>query len=802
VAINWKLLEENASNLTSLRQEGQNKNEFVIYSGLKVSLSTLNGYFPPDDNGQGISVYVDTLVLDAPRFNAKGISIIARNVDTSLFTVKGKATPMVLKPASNCFILAGQLTGGEWLFNTEENPKDAIPVPSGVGAMKPILFSVDNQGVLSKQNMTLQAALPNSLGCPGALNSLKASFISACILLENSPIEKANSEQTNLARQMLEWVVVSCEQIVSLGKLTQPPSYEPSFEQLLIQAKALFVSLPGRNGVYYAPPLAPDYYKNKITGLINCLATYEEQLQTLKTRTDIKQAVEEMSTTLSKNANDVSVAYQVQIDGITENLKTLLSGINNLQRQYYSQLAAAKAAWAKLEYSIDKANIMAYLKACFDIAQAAVKIGIAANPEKPDPGAIVTGVIAGIQAGITAVDLAQKAGTPSGSLELINATTELLEQQNEMTIASWSSYQLWQSAQGNTAIEIPNAAGVSAVDPRLVWQNYLIAADAEIKNLQRDYPEQASNAEDYLASLKILAQFAMGVDSNLVAYTAQLSEGIALLARIKANKNIEQEWQNLSNKSKTEEELLLSMQGLIDTQATSIQRSIYASYRLYVSAYFYRNFKMPPEVVSVTMDSASLTKAFSGISSWTIDAAEKKVNLPVDGATFKLAFPIVKAGDIISTQSNCAVLTPANGKTPASLSFGFPMSSSSELETIIGHGGKLAIWIKEVEAVIEGAVPNKSDNIIFTLSTSGAYVNGFGPEKSYGFVNAGINGQYAYNAKTNQGYIPWKVPELVYSKPTPYTTWEIVMDENGGDIENATSVSLNLNVALMQDPEC
>jgi len=802
MTINWKNLEDGTASLTTLTKTGQNQVEFVYYSGLKASLSTLNGYFPPSGGGAGLSVYVDTLVVDARNFDVAGINIIARNVDVSMLSNQGKMSPMVLLPSTQCFVVAGQTSGGAWQFTTQAQPTAIQTVPLGVETLKPFLLSVTNEGKLSGSQMTPAEALPNSLGRPAALNSLKASFIAASILMES-----AGAENRTTARAMLQWVVACCETIVALGKAAPAPVEEPSFDQLRMQAAALLVTINVRDGVYYAPPLAPDYYKDKITGLIGTLATYEGQIQTLATQTDIKQAIADVSGTLQKNAAAVAGAYQAQLDGIDANLKTLLAGINTLQGQYLSQASTAEAAWVKLEAAMAKADITAFLKAVLDTAMSAAKVALAANPEAPDVGAIADGIVAGIGTGLTALELAAK-DAPTDGQELLSAATDLLHQQNEMTISAWASYQLWLAARGETSVQVPLAAGVMAVDPRIAWQNYIDAAEAQLTNIKDAYSDTPAAAEavNYLASLKALTQFGMGIGANLVAYTAQLADGVALTARLNANKAIEAEWKSLQEKSASEEDQLLALKGLVTTQAAAIQRSIYAAYRLYVSAFFYSNLKPPPEFVTVSMTSAQLTEAFNGISSWTAAAADQQVTLPVEDATLSLEFPIVKAGDAVVAGAgdinpvNAAFLTPARGSTPASLIFGFPISSSVELATILGHQGKVAIWIKEAGVVINGATPNAKKNIILTLSTSGAYVNGFGPQKAYGFVNGGVSGEYAYNADTGKGYIPWKLPPLVYSKPTPYTTWKIEMDASGGDITSATSVSLNLTVAVMTTP--
>jgi hypothetical protein len=421
----------------------------------------------------------------------------------------------------------------------------------------------------------------------------------------------------------------------------------------------------------------------------------------------------------------------------------------------------------------------------------AAKAAMALNPEKPDPGAFAQGSVAAITGAYKAITILLQ-DAPAADRDLLVAAGKLLDQQNELTASVMLSYQLWEAARGKPTVKLDVEAGVVPVDPRIAWQNYIDAAKARLTT-QFANTGQAQQASDYASALSALTQFGMGVDANLVALTAQLAEGVAVTARLGAERSVTERWEELSKKSENDEERLMALKGLVTSQASAVRSSVFASYRLYASAFFYLNLRPPPEKVSISMTSTELSSAFNAISTWTAAASDKKITLPNENVEFLLKFPIATNKE--DANRDVAVMTPATGESPATISFGFPIGSS-QLKGVLPNGGNVAIWIKKAEVFIEGVKPNAKKKVLLTLSTSGAYLNGFGPGDAYSFVNAGVSGSYAYDTgDNNKVYDPWTIPTLVYSTPTPYTQWEIVMDKDGGDPSAATSVTLSLVVA-------
>ena len=221
------------------------------------------------------------------------------------------------------------------------------------------------------------------------------------------------------------------------------------------------------------------------------------------------------------------------------------------------------------------------------------------------------------------------------------------------------------------------------IEPDLAWNNYLIEADRVLTNLKRQIGEASGAvqeaATDYLASLKVLAEYGKAINSKVAAYIKLLVRAIVLKSQLLAAQKTQARWQELEAKSESDEEKLAALMGIIKTRMDGIKRSVYIAWNNYRNAYFYLYFAEPPVSIGMDMDTARLKDSFSQVSKGVErlsgdSGAGEKIRLPQENVPITLRFGIVKLqdSDQLSGTEPAAYLNPAAGGKPAVINVSIP----------------------------------------------------------------------------------------------------------------------------------
>jgi CII-binding regulator of phage lambda lysogenization HflD len=796
MGIDWASLNEKTQGYRTLRvSKDPVSGEIVetLFCGLEVKLSELVSGFS-FGGSSALMVYADTLVIDAPSFDAQGTVVAARSVDAT--ALEGSPFPVRVPPAGGTAVveaMIGEVAGGPLALTTTiaSGAAPGFVVPTGTAPLQTVLFTVADDGTVKSQVKSDPADVSDLVGRPFGLNSLRASLTAAAWLMDSS-----DEGDVATAASMLEWVV-SC--VPSCG-----PGLPAAFLDVYHQAAALLVSLNVSPGTYYVPVLSSAFYKDHANGLLDALTTYEQNLATLEQAVDIDQAVQQVSATLQEVAKDEVKPLEVQLKNIEANIAELSTGISRLANELDLQYDETKTQFALMQGAIAQEKITAFLEAGLSLALDAVKIGgdipgAAKNPTQVADA--ITVFVSGVQTATSAIEAITSA--PAGDEGLLTQAQALMQMQAALLTSYQAAVVLWAQMQGSGGgVDLPGGLGLVSVDPGLAWDNFLARAQAELASIKEQVgsAEAQAQADQYGADLTILAQYGKALNTKVVSYSEQLAQASVTTAQIAAAKSVGARWKELEAAAHSDAERLAALQGLIQTSADSIKRSIYVAWVDYRSSYFYLYFQEPP-AITLDMDAAALRTAFAQVSDWVAELLGDSpgggtVKLPSTNVNIAFQFPIVRGGVENGAATDVALLTqPRGGKS--TLTWNIPIGDA-QLKGVLPDGGDVAIWIDSAQFFVDGVKANDKGNVIVDVATSGVYQNGYGPKQSYSFVTHGLDGPYAYTLNGPHVYSPWSIDPAVYMTPTPFTQWVMTFDDDGGDPTDAKSLDVELVVAYRE----
>jgi hypothetical protein len=824
----WDALNSKTSSFRTLLEPPDNeKGEIrdVVFSGLHAKLSEIVKNRAPG-TGKTLTIYADTLVMDMPSFNTQSAVVVARCIDVS--ALKG-GTIEVPVPASGqasmSMFLIQESAGGNVTLAPSKPGTGGSPTPLPVGSapLQVVYYNVESDGKPSQDVTKEQSHLEDLLDKVWALNSLKASFTAASWLMDSD-----SAADRNVARSMLIWVT-AC--VRSCGGNDEAVSSD--FAELYSSAAALLITLGAAEGAYYVPVLASGYYSDHVKAVLGALGKYETYLATLYVQSGIQAAIQSVSGALQGAMDDSIVPLQTELDNVDSNIKNLLSDIQVLTRQFYSQQEESDRKRKMLTAEIITYQIYqqmeAILSASFAIIAAVGSAGgslaslsknsaatlrqgrtavdyfqmtdILGNKTSPLP-ALKDALGSVADAGKGAYKIYGAATTTSDTPdnELLNRALSLMKMQ-EQSLASFLTGALLVGAPEGSAQNLPEVQAADRVDPSLAWDNFMIQAEVYLKPMESsDSSEVKSALAAFHGSLKILAGYGKAINAKLASAAAQMSQGVLVRARLRAAENTKQRWASLEAKAKTDDEKLAALKGMIQVRMDSLKRSVFTAWTQYRNSFFYLNFQEPPRIINMDMDAAGLSNAFASVNAWiarlrgnTPDG--RQVRLPDESVKIPFTLKIVKQGE--SAGPGIAILTPATLATPACITWTI-QPGDDQFKGVLPQQGHVAIWIKEAGFILKGVTPNGRGNVIAKVSTSGSYENGFGPQEPYRFETKSLLGNYAYTVSSEQIYNPWKIDAEVYATPTPFTQWTFAFDLGGGDAASATELRMDLVVAYRE----
>jgi len=788
--IDWGSLESQTTQYTSLATTTDPVSQLVdvFYCGLRTSLSAVLAGLPAGPVNS-VSVFADTLELDVPVVKTTGLILMARQVDVS--GLDGQ--PLVLDTGGGeglAELLVGGARNGTFSFAT---PGGSAAVQPPVGLQQPVAATYTVAGAGGPPAPTQSAGVPDLVRVVWAQNTLQASYTAAAALLSDG-----SPDARSTARSMLTWIV-ACTGSLAGGGAQLPSDYA----ELYNQAAALLLTLNVPAGTVFVPVLSGTYYSRQITPLLTIVRDYESNLATLDTATDIAAAVATVSEALKDVAGDEAAPIQVQLDNVSQNIKSLYAGIGTLRGDFLLQSQAASTAFGLLKDAVTLQNIWDQLMAELDTALSVISLGFDAfKVSEGDAGALKDAIMDGVDAiknGINVIEQAQGGG--SGD-DLSSGATELLESEQGLLQAVLSGNQLWnQAIADRSGGVLPSDLAAITIDPTTSWDNYMAAAGAKLSGLRRQIGDSSAQdqLDNYQASLQILANYGKAISAKCMAYVAQLVQATVLIAQINAAANVQARWAEVEANAKSDAERLAALKGVIQARANAIKRAIYAAWTYYAASYFYLTFQTPPNTLNVNMNAAQMEDALAGVAAWVAGAIGsagdgQHVKLPSQNAQIDLAFPILHPGASVGG-NDAAVLQPTTGGG-WTLNWAVPIGTN-QLEGVLPNQGECAIWISEASFFLDGVTPNSKNNVISVVSTSGTYENGFGPQAEHTFVTQGLSGNYLYHADSGTVFSPWQIDTAVYMTPTPYTQWTMTLPSDGGDPSTATKLRMSLTVAFL-----
>lgn len=800
----WNKLNDKTREFRVLQIVKDPANTFVeaVFSGLEVKLSEIVSSFA-FGGGSSLTIYADTLIIDTPSFDARGVVVVARSVDVSL--LQGGAIPVRVPPQGQTAVvelLVQQTVGGGLALTTSEARAGAtsFTVPAGLTPLRAAFYFVQPDGSSTSQIKSDASDIQDLIGRSWALNSLRASY-TAATWLANS--DDASDRAT--AQSMLGWVVACIR-----AQAQEGGALPSDYAELYNQAAALLVTLNVAPGAYFVPVLSRDFYKGQIDTLLGALQSYENNLRALDTSTDIQKALQTVGETLQGVAQDEVQPLQTQLTSIQQNIQSLNEGISQLTTQFIIQQQDCTSRFATLRAKILTAKAAQFFEAALQITLAPYKIALDLAKVEEDPAGLGDAMETFTEAVKTGVEAIQEvsSGAP-GQSELLDQAKAMLDMQLQLRTSFQAGAVLWNDARSNqTGSELPMSLGAVSIDPNLAWDNYMAKAEAELSSIKDEIrpgtgaSEAQAAANEYLASLKILANYGKAIDAKFVALAEQLARATVLKAQITAAQNTQARWKQVEAQARTAEEKLAAMKSLQQGRADAIKRSVYVSWTYYRDSYFYLYFQLPPVKVDVGMSAAQMKDAFASVSQWVArllgDAPDgQNVQLPNEDVHITLEFDVIRSAGSLSAGQEVALLTPASGGQPAVLTWTIA-PGTHQLDGVLPDGGDVAIWIKDVRFFLDGVKPNAKGNVIARVATSGSYENGFGPNHSYSFVTKGLSGNYAYKPTSSTVYDPWSIDTAVYMTPTPFTQWTLRFDPTGGDASEVKKLQMKLVVAYRE----
>lgn len=797
MAIDWSTLIDKTAGYRTLAtyKDPVSGAESVAFTGLYAKLSEVlagqpaGGYF-------SVTIYADTLVVDVPEVEAQGLIVAARQLDVSAL----HADPLLLKLGAGqgggvAEVMVGGAGGGTFAIAASQAPSTRVTPPVG---FDPVLATVYDQdgttGALTEVAGDNTANVQSVARQSWVLNALLAGFTAATYLSEQ---EDAGSSGEALS--MLNWIT-SVVGALAAGGATLSSDYA----QIYQQAASLATILNVAPGAVYVPVLAGEVFSTNMTTLISLLKQYEANMATLTTEEDIAAAIATVSEGLAKSASIEEGPLSVQMSNIKANVASLGDDIRSLRQSFFLQSSAVKTSYETLETYIALEKIKEELKAQIGLAVSVISLGFdAMKIYEGDISAIGEAIKTGVEAIEQAIDVIKglAGGGGGGDDDLSGKALELLETQTALMHAYVNSATLWNDIlEGKSGSALPANPAAVTIDPTTAWDNYLAGAEAVVSGLKSEAGGEEARADELLANIRILVGYGKAISGKFSAYIAQLVHATVVQAQIKASQDVQKNWDDIAKSAKSDEQKLAALKALVQSREDVVRRSLFVSFTNYEAAYYYLNFKRPPQRIEVDMTAAEITAAQAGIEAWVQAALGTAkdgthVKLPSSDTHIDLEFPIVKVGAGAATGGEVATLSQAEGGA-WTLLWNVPIGTS-QLDGVLPNHGDVAIWITEAAFFLEGVTPDDKGNVVSAVATTGTYENGFGPQQATTFVTKGLSGDFLYKAADNSVYGPWKIDTEVFMTPTPYTQWAMTIEPGNGDPSTATRLHVKLTISYM-----
>lgn len=797
MTIDWTKLNEKVQNWNSIVTAHDKACAIgeIIATGLCFRLSDLMEQMPAH-GGSILCVYADTLIIDRLQFGSTGVVIVARCIDVSAL---GGLPLLIPAPKTRdtaiIQILYGQVIGGalQFAFGVDGKKETLFSPPPGLDSLCASLMTLSASGAVTTVTVEDAESIADLTGHGLALNSLRASFAAATYL-----IDAPNDEARANGVAMLRWIV-ACTR--SAGSVVPT-----DFAELFNQAAALLVDAEVSIAAHFVPVLSNEFYSRQVSVLVSALASYEVKLRSLETADDIKKAIADIGGTLNVVTQDEAGPLAVDQRSISDNIKGLRDNIDELIVQFDLQAIQSGLLLTTLKSKAEDQKIRQFLDGVFNSVVATVKSGVNAvkiyGGDASAIGDVLSQLVAAVKSGKAAIS-AYKAPALEDR-NLMSQAVQIMTIQEQIAIAFQTGAKVWSDAERGATNDLPRTLLSAKIDPDLAWKNYIVGAEAWFANLLRTIGDGTGSdpvkeaATNYLASLKILANYGHSINAMMATMAGQMARGAVVTTQIDAAKQAARRWQELAARSKDDSERLALLKSLVQSRMDAVKRSIFTAWRYYRESYYYLYFTQPLVTMTLDMDAATIKDAFAQVQQWVArllgDApSSEQIRLPNNEVDIVFRFPVVKA-TVGPTTMESALLTPEASGTKAMLTWTIPVETM-QLKGVIRNWNTAAIWIKKASFILEGAEPNDQGNLIATVSTSGSYVNGYGPAKASRFVTKAMSGDFAYRPKTGEVYIPWQVEGEIYMTPSPYTQWKLMVEEGNGDLNAVTSLTMKLTVA-------
>jgi len=803
MSLNWDLLNEKTADFRAslpFKSEDGKKIVDLRYSGLKVTLSELQKNL--DAETIFLGVWADTFVVDTNKIIPGSISVFARCIEVSGDASSGISLAAARKdvPATGQFLVDGASKG--LILKT---PDASINIPSDKEGVLTVM--VDHKGKSSVTTDASYRGFKDIINRPLAFNAFKASYMAATEL-----INKGDADSLNVAKSMLLWIVTS------IGRLGMDNNLIPgTFSELYCQASATFATINVKAGAYYVPVLSGDYYAKQAEKLISALEAYERDLQFLSTSQNVENAVAQISANLEGVSALQREPLQKDLENVVQNAVNLGNSIQELRFQWDLNNLVAEQRQVKLYHEIRDANLNRYLKS---FVETAINVGKTAYDiaklVQGKPDASIGDAFKDGAAAIMSAYSTYKYYTAEVKPDpLVKAAGNLVESQKNLADSFISSSGIWNELKNNKPISgWPLPSKADAFDPELQWGIFLTEVERVLSNLDnasigdKDFSDKAQEAAiDYLASLKVLAQYGKAISSKMVAYSQLLVSAIKLRSEIDANQKIQANWEALKQRADSDIEKLAALKSILRARMDAIKRSLFVAWTSYRNSYLYLYFETPPAntLIATDMNAAKLKEAFANVGVWVGNllapaSSKDKIVLPSQDISITFKFTISKDGSAANDRSKeaFAYFTPASEDKSASIMVAIPRDTG-QLKGVLPDKGLVPIWVRSAQFYVNGAAANQQGNVILSASTSGTYYNGFPPDRMFRFETQGVEASFAYKAEPRKAYVNWDINPEVYMTPSPFTLWTITFDEDGGDPSQAVELEMVFNIAFLRN---
>jgi hypothetical protein len=776
-------------------------------SGLTVRLSELLAGAPANGR-RSIAVFADTFIIDRPRLDVSGAVVFARVIDISEMAAPKLMMGAPSSDAAILEVLAQESTGP--LTVQPDGASASWSPPLGIAPLRAGFFVVDSGGKGTASTNVDPSALADVVSRSWALSSLRASVTAATYLSSSS-----NAADIATARSMLGWVVACVSAYAKSGPL---PS---DYAELYYQAAGLLVTLTTASGAIFVPVLSATFYRDQVSTLVAAVAAYEGRIADLDAASDLQATLAKLGAAFEGAAQDEAAPLQTQLKTIADTIDALNASLTTLQLQFLAQQSDCGARLAVMQAKIMQMQgaqfLVAALKGIVEYYMIGASIALIAVDPAAGPAAAKEAMKSALEIGEKAIaeiekngrDIAGAAAAAGGDKDLLSKSEAMITAQMQMVAAVQSGLLLWASGPaGASGTALPAAMATVSIDPALAWNSWMAVVEAKMSNviagITGDFAEAAKDAAaDYVASLRILAEYGKAIGAKTVTLAGQLAQGSLVRAQIAAALNTAARWKQLQDQAHTDQERKAAMRSLLQARSDAIKRSVFLSWSYYRASYMYLYFAAPPVTLTVDMNAAQLADQVAAMSQWigrllgeTADGAT--VKLPANDVAITLRFEIVPQGGRADGSIDQALLVRGADQLWR-LTWAVPIGTP-QLRGVLPDQGNVAVWIKEARFIVSGITPNNRGNVLANVAVSGAYQNGFAPDDTFRFVSKGLDGDYGYAVQTGATYIRWTIDPAVYTTPTPFTQWTMVFDADGGDPSAAQALEMQLTVAYSRKP--